>query len=122
MSKSGLVQMQIRDVAVVNFRNTSILDGNAVEDIRTELYSLIEDKAARKVVLDFTPVQFLSSMMLGVLLDLNKKSAAIKGRIVICGLRPKLFEVFKVMRLDKMMNFAPDEEAALGQFGVSGKT
>lgn len=119
MSNSGLILMHIRDVSVVNFRNTSILDGNAVEDIRQELYSLIDDKAQRKVVLDFTSVHFLSSMMLGVLLEMQKKSKAIKGNIVICGLRPKIFEVFKVMRLDKLMNFAADEQQALGQFGVT---
>ena len=118
MSNSGLVVMQIRDATVVNFRNTSILDGNAVEDIRSELYSLVGDRAQRKVVLDFTPVQFLSSMMLGVLLEMQKKSRAIKGRVVVCGLRPNIFEVFKIMKLDKLMDFAPDEKTALAQFGI----
>ena len=118
MAVIGLVITQIRGVTVVNFRNSSILDSVAVDGIGQELYPLVDEKAVRKLVLDFSSVRFLSSQMLGVLLSLQKKIASIKGRMVICGLREELFKVFKIMRLEKILTFAESEEKALNSFDI----
>ena len=118
MPSTGLVINQIQGVVVVNFRDASILDGTAVEAIGKDLYGLVEQQAQRKLVLDFTPVRFLSSSMIGVLLSLHKKSAAIKGKVVICGLRAELHKVFKIMKLESILTFAPDERKALEIFEV----
>jgi len=116
MSESGLVVSQVLGVTVASLRKSSILDAAAVESIGRELYALIDAQARRKVVLDLRMVQFLSSTMLGVLVNAHKKAQAIKGRFIICGLREKLFEVFKITRLDKILEFADSEEEAIGRF------
>ncbi len=116
MPVSGLLISQIQTVTVVNFGNSAILDGTAVESIRNELYTLVDQQARRKIVLDFEKVKFLSSMMLGVLIDLHKRSQAIKGTVIVCGLRKDLFKVFKVMNLHKLLDFAKTQEEALGKF------
>ena len=118
MPPTGLVINQIQGVVIANFRDASILDGGTVEAIARELYALVETQAQRKVILDFTPVRFLSSSMIGVLLNLNKKSAAIKGKIVICGLRSELQKVFKIMKLESLLTFAENEQKALNIFDV----
>ncbi len=116
MPVSGLLISQIQTVTVVNFGNSAILDGIAVESIRNELYTLVDQQARRKIVLDFEKVKFLSSMMLGVLIDLHKRSQAINGTVIVCGLRKDLFKVFKVMNLHKLLDFAKTQEEALGKF------
>ncbi|KKL57020.1 hypothetical protein LCGC14_2239560, partial [marine sediment metagenome] len=78
----------------------------------------VDEQAQRKLLLDFSRVKFLSSAMLGVLISLQKRSAGIKGRVVICGLRPELHKVFKITRLDKLFDFYDNETEALGSFGV----
>ena len=98
---------------MVNFRETSILDGRAVEAISKDLYALVDDQARRKIILDMSAVQFLSSSMIGTLISLHKKSHAIKGQVVICGLRAKLREIFQVMKLEKVLKFADSEKDAL---------
>ena len=113
MPPSGLVVSQYQGVAVVNFRDSSILDGAAVQSIADELYELVDQQAQRKIVLDFSQVRFLSSMMLGVLISLQKKSQDIKGKMVLCGLRADLYRVFEIMKLDKMLTFAKDEAEAM---------
>ncbi len=118
MASSGLVISKMLGVTVVNFRSSSILDGVAVEAIGKELYPLVDEQACRKIILDVGAVQFLSSSMIGVLILLHKKSQAIKGRVVICGLKPKLKDIFKVMRLDKVLDFADTEKDALQLLGV----
>ncbi|HOA75944.1 MAG TPA: STAS domain-containing protein, partial [Phycisphaerae bacterium] len=84
-----------------------------------ELYDLVDNKARKKLVLDFTKVQFLSSSALGVLITLRKKAAAIKGDVVLCGLRKDLMKVFEITNLNKVFTFAPTEEKALAHFGIT---
>jgi len=107
-----------RDVTVVNFQDGSILDTAQVEAIGEELYDLV-NKGRKKIVLDFTKVQFLSSSALGVLIMLRKKAAAIKGEVAICGLRKELMKVFEITNLTKMFAFAANEETALAHFGMT---
>ncbi len=118
MAKSGLVISQIQDVTIANFNSTSILETSAVEAIARELYAIIDEQARKKVVLDFHMVNFLSSQMLGVLIAMHKKSADIGGKTIICGLKPELHKIFKITKLDKLLNFAPGEEQALNSFDV----
>jgi anti-anti-sigma factor len=112
-SGSSLVISKVEGVAVVDFRDTAVLDGSAVESIGRQLYALVDERAERRLLLDLRRVQFLSSRMIGVLTELHKRSKAIKGKVVICGLRPNLHKVFRVMRLDKLLHFAPDAREAM---------
>ncbi len=115
----GLLIHQIRDVTVVNFNETSILDAMQVEQIGTQLDDLVEKQARQKILLDFSNVRLLSSSALGVLVTLQKKARQIKGRAVICGLRPELRKVFKITSLDKLFDFYDDESSGLAAFGVT---
>lgn len=108
-----------RDVTVVNFQDASILDTVQVEQIGEELYGLVDAKNRKKLILDFTKVQFLSSSALGVLITLKKKCSAIKGEVVICGMRKELKKVFEITNLQKLFTFTDDEEKALARFGVT---
>ena len=121
MPASDLVISQIQDVTIVDFRNTSILDGGAVEAIAGQLYALVNEQARRKILLDFSAVRFLSSRLVGALLALHKKAQAIKGRFILCGLRPELHKVFKIMKLEKILEFADSEETGLMSFDVFTK-
>jgi anti-sigma B factor antagonist len=56
---------------------------------------------------------------LGVLINLRKKTDAIKGRVVICSLRGEIKKAFKITRLDKLFDFYDNEEKALASFGIS---
>jgi len=110
---SSLVISKIEGVTVVEFHDSAMLDGPAVESIASDLYALVDERAVRKLLLDFRRVQFLSSRMIGVLTELHKRSQAIKGKVVVCGLRPNLHKVFHMMRLDKVLRFAPDAREAM---------
>ncbi len=120
MAAQGLIVSKLMDVTIARLQVQSLLDMVAIEEIGNSLYSLVDDRACRKIIVDFSKVSFLSSQMLGVLAALNKKSKAIKGKVVLCGLRPSLREIFKVMGLDKIMTFADDESAAMKEFKAIG--
>jgi anti-anti-sigma regulatory factor len=52
---------------------------------------------------------------------LQRKQAERKGKLVMCGLRDNLMKVFKLTRLDKLLTFKKDEQAALAVFDVFTK-
>jgi anti-sigma B factor antagonist len=120
MPSSGLVVAEVKGVMVVAFQSASITDLLTIETIGGQLYALVEQQARKKIVLDFTAVRFLSSQMLGVLIQLQRKARQIGGRIVLCSMRPDLMKVFEITRLDKILEFAPDERQALAKLDVLG--
>lgn len=120
MPFNGLVISQIQGVTVVSFQNASIIDMPTVQSIGEEIYALVDQQALKKIVLDFEPVRFLSSQMLGVLISLQKKAKTINGRVIICGLRPELHKVFQIMKLEKVLEFAADEAGAMKKFDILG--
>ncbi len=120
MAGGGRLLIQsFRDVTVANFSDASILDTVQVQQIGEELYALVDNRAIRKLILDFTNVKFLSSSALGVLITLRKKSDEIKGKVLLCSMRPELRKIFKITNLEKLFDFYENEEKALGYFGVS---
>ena len=118
MADSQLLVHSIQNATIVNFRNASILDSLAIDAIARELYAIIDEKASRKIVMDFSGVKFLASQAVGVLITLKKKADAIKGEVVICSMPDEIKRVFKIMNLARMFNFFDGEKAALESLGV----
>jgi anti-sigma B factor antagonist len=114
---NGLVMMPIQDILLVDFQHARVLDAQVIEAIGRDLYALVDQQARKKLILDFSKVEFLSSQMLGVIMTLHKKSAAIKGRVVLCGLRPELKKVFALMKIDKLVPIVEMEGEAMEALG-----
>jgi anti-sigma B factor antagonist len=120
MPSTGLVVAEIKGVTLVNFRSVSIIDLPTVEAIGTELYALVDQQARKRIILDFAAVKFLSSQMLGVIINVQKKAKQIGGRVILCAMRPELKKVFQITRLDKVLEFAADENEAMERLDVLG--
>lgn len=116
---ASLVIHPIRDVTIVNFNETMILDTLQIDKIGQELYALVDERACRKIILDFEKVKMLSSSTLGVLITLRKKSEAIKGTVVMCSMKKELLQIFKITKLEKLFKHYPNEAKALESFGIT---
>jgi anti-sigma B factor antagonist len=114
-----LVMYPIRDALVVVFSEPMVLDALQVQEIGDELYKLVDGRACRKLILDLSKVQMLSSAALGVLINLKKKSDAIKGKVVLCGVRKEPMKVFQITHLNKVFDMKANEEEALAVFGLT---
>ncbi len=117
MADSSMVLSQFQGVAVANFRTPSIVDPLAVEAINKQLLELVEEQAQKKIVLDFDVVRMMSSQMLGVLISLQKKCREIRGRVILCGVRPEVMKIFQITRLTKMFEFAENEAQGFKKLG-----
>ncbi len=69
-----------------------------------ELQRLAEEVLGKtvslRVVLDFSGVAFLSSGALGKLLTLDDQLKAAGGQLKLCNVRPEIYELFAISRLD----------------------
>jgi anti-sigma B factor antagonist len=105
----------IGDITVVNFTDRKILDEQNIQLIGEQLFGLV-DEGRKKVLLNFSNVEYLSSAALGKLITLNKKLQSAGGRLVLCNIDPQIYEVFEITKLNKLFNIHKEEQAALQAF------
>lgn len=106
----------IGEVTVVNFIDRKILDEQNIQKIGEDLFSLVDDQAKSKILLNFGNVEYLSSAALGKFITLNKKVQAAGGKLILCNIDPQIYEVFEITRLNKLFNIQKEEQAALQAF------
>jgi len=104
------------DVAVVAFNDKKILDEASIQELGSELFGLVEQQQGKGILLDFANVEFLSSAALGKLITLDRKVKAAKGRLKMCNIRPEIFEVFQITKLNKVFDIRKDEADAIKAF------
>jgi anti-sigma B factor antagonist len=110
---------EVDDIAVVHFRDQRILEEVRIQELGRELLRLIEVDGRRKLVLNFANVNFLSSAAIGKLLMLDKRLKPLDGRLKFCSIRPEIFEVFAIAKLDRQFKIYPEEADALAAFDDS---
>ncbi len=104
-------------VMIVEFRMASLMDALILENASRRLYKLIDEEDQRKIILDFEKVQYLSSQAIGILLTMKKKLDALgKATLVLCGIGPRLAELLRITRLDKVLTVKPTQKDALAVF------
>lgn len=104
------------DIHIVLFKDKKILDDSVLDEIRGEVNRLMGTTSAIDMLLDFSNVEFMSSAMLGLLGQLHRKVTTAKGRLKMCGIRPEIFQVFKLTNLDKLFKIYPDTPAGVAAF------
>ncbi len=123
LEKNGMAQYrrigvtQNNDVAIVSFNDKKILDEASIQELGAELFGLVEQQKMGDILLNFTNVEFLSSAALGKLITLDRKVKASKGRMKMCNIRPEIFEVFQITKLNKVFDIRKDETEAMTAFG-----
>jgi anti-sigma B factor antagonist len=117
MPKQRLRVEQIADVTVVYFLDKRILDEPTIEVIAEQLFSLVDQDGRRKLLLNFSNVEYLSSAALGKLINLHNKLDAGQGKLAMCNVFAQILEVLAVTKFDKIFKIFPDEEAAMAGLG-----
>ena len=104
---------EVGGVTVATFVDKKILDEGNIQVIGNQLFSLVEDDGRDKIVLDFSNVEYLSSAALGKLITMDKKVKSAKGKLRLCAVRPDIYEVFAITKLNKLFDMRDTGEQAL---------
>jgi anti-sigma B factor antagonist len=107
---------EIGDITIAKFIDKKILDENNIQVIGNQLFGLIDEERRLKIILDFSNVEYLSSAALGKLITMEKKVKAAKGKLRLCCIRPEIYEVFAITKLNRLFKICEDQERALEGF------
>jgi len=107
---------EIGEVTVVRFRDQKIIEDINIQELGQELFRLVEADHRGKLLLNFSSVDFLSSAALGKLISLDKKVKAHGGVLKLSNIRPEIYEVFAITKLNRLFDIQDDEASALSAF------
>jgi anti-sigma B factor antagonist len=111
-----LTMSDVGEVTVVRFVDRKILDELNIQELGQELFQLVEEDNKTRLLLNFQQVEFLSSAALGKLITLDKKVKAHGGKMKFSNIRPEIYEVFAITKLNKLFDIKDDEADALAAF------
>jgi anti-sigma B factor antagonist len=107
-------------ILTVIFDDARILDETKLEELGRELIETLNRTTEERVILDFRNVRFMSSSMLGKLVQVHKKSTEFKVKMKLCSIDPEIRQVFKITKLDKLFDIESDEASARAAFMKRG--
>ena len=91
------------------------IDAATAEQFKQKLLATIGDRPIR-LALDFAQVVYVSSIGLRVLVVTAKRIAAVRGKMVFCGLTGPVREVFELAGFASVVPVFPDRTAAVASF------
>jgi anti-sigma B factor antagonist len=105
---------RIDKAQVVEFRVSSLMDPPVLEEIGINLNKLVDEEDRRILILDFAKVEYLSSQAIGIVIALHRKLAALPhSKLLLCGVTPRLMELLRITRLDKVLTIKPTQNEAV---------
>ena len=107
---------EVGNVTVVRFRDHKIIEDVNIQELGQEMFRLVEADGRDRLLLDFASVEFLSSAALGKLITLDKKMKAHGGTLKLSNIRPEIYEVFAITKLNRLFDIRKDEADALAAF------
>lgn len=107
-------------ILTVSFDDARILDETQLEKIGVDLVEMLNKTTEDRVILDFRNVKFMSSSMLGKLVQVHKKCQEFKVKLKLASIDPEIRQVFKITKLDKLFEIEADEASARKAFMKRG--
>jgi len=107
---------QLKDVRIVEFTSNKILDEANIHQIGQALTALIDERPNPRVLLDFSSVDHLSSAALGMLLNANKRVKERNGQLRLTNIKPQIYEVFVITKLNKLFRILNTRADGLASF------
>jgi anti-sigma B factor antagonist len=108
--------VQNKDIRIVEFTSAKILDEANITEIGQTLNSMVDEGDNPKLLLDFANVDHLSSAALGMLINANNRIKQKNGQLRLANIKPQIYEVFVITKLNKLFRILPDRAEALKSF------
>ena len=112
----SLAVSQEKDDRLGEFTNNTILDEATITESGDGLHALVDERPNPKLLLDFATVDHLSSAALGMLINVNKRVKERNGQLRLAHIKPQIFEVFVITKLNKLFRIMGTRAEALASF------
>lgn len=117
---AGMHSVTNGEVVVAYMGDNRIVDQAKIDEIGRWLEGLFNKAEHGKLLINFEGVKFMGSAMLGKLISLNKKCKEAKTQLKLCSIDDQIMQVFKLTKLDKVLDIQPNEDRALSSFEKKG--
>lgn len=113
-----LAVIQEKDIRIVEFMNSKILDEANIAEIGATLNALIDEVDQPRLLLDFASVDHLSSAALGMLINANNRIKQRNGQLRLANIKSQIFEVFRITKLDRLFRIYTTRDEAMASFAM----
>lgn len=103
----------VENAVAVSFSDEKILEDKDIQNLQESIMSVIEQVDKINLILDFGNVRFLSSAVLGLLIRVSKKVYEKDGKLRLCNINSKIYEIFRITRLTKVFDICKDLDESL---------
>ena len=110
----ALVVTTVRDVLVIEFPRR--FDAGTAPGIESELKVVLAG-SPKKVILGFSPTDYIASAGLRVLLQFTRDLMKSGGKVVFTGIRPDVHRIFEMAGFTSIFTILPTREDGLEAFG-----
>jgi len=94
------IQPEIIDgILVLRLTEIQLQGDNLADALREEFLAIAGQTGGRKIVVDFTSVEYVFSTAFRPFLSLRRRIQETGGQMVFCNLAPSVVEVFRIVRL-----------------------
>lgn len=111
-----LMFARVADIGVVRFATSDVTRADRAQELGDELMLLVQDMKVRLMVINFENVKHMSSMVIGKLVRLLKFMRQKGGTVKLCCIDANVREIFRIMRMDKLVDIFDTEEEAVRSF------
>lgn len=114
--KSHLNVTRNAGICIVEFEDRKILEETSISEIGDLLLDVVSSEPDLRMVLSFRNVEHLSSAALGMLITLRSQVREKGGHLKLSNIRPQIYEVFKITKLDKLFDIHDTAAQAMQAF------
>jgi len=91
------------------------LDAISSIDAEKQIFNYI-GSGHHKLILNFSDVDYLSSVGMRLLLRTTKKLKMLSGKMVVCEIKTNVMDILKMSGFDHVIEFSKSEDEALSKF------
>ncbi len=100
---------ELRDgLVIITVTTPRLIDQDVIQVLERNLVPILRQGKRMVVALDLSQLEYLSSNGAGLIMLCKQSVVQNGGSLVVSGLRPAVFELFSLMRIDRIVRFFGD--------------
>lgn len=118
MSQNLFRVSSIQSARVLELTLPTTLDSEEFDRLNDALLGVLAEAPDGSWVLDLSLLSYMGSAALGLLVNLRQRVKLAGGTLVLCGLSPRLQQIFRACCMERLFTIKPTRADALRVIGV----
>lgn len=110
----GLIVHETRNgVDIIRVTADRTIDDAMAAEFMEEISQILEGREGVHLVLDLSGLTMICTSAWGKLMLLHQNLARARGQLKICGVHPRIMDVLRIMKLDKLFDVCETADGAV---------